>query len=55
MDQKISLKKLQIIYNEITRTEEHSNEINQGVMTAIRKLDKPKGLFENLRPLYYPH
>ena len=44
-------KEITTIYNEIARTEKHPNEINQGVLTVIQELRKPKGPTQNLRPI----
>lgn len=35
-------KEIATIYNKMTATGEHPNEINQGVITAIQKPGKPK-------------
>ena len=44
-------KEIATIYNKITRTGEHPNEINPGVTTAIQKLGKPRWLIKNLGPI----
>ena len=38
-------------YNKIARTGKYPNEINQGVITLIKKPGKLKVLIENLRPI----
>ena len=47
-------KEITTIYNKISRTGKHSNEVNQRMITTIQESGRPKGSIENLRQITLP-
>ena len=47
-------KEITKIYNKISRTGKHSNEVNQRMITTIQESGRPKGSIENLRQITLP-